>query len=252
MNKIQALFQEYAQLLNQQDFVGNELDYNIFEAQKPFLDKMVQINNTALTVFDLYQQKHIYNSYNLSELFGYDLDNIDTDYYNSRIHPDDLYLLTRTGVLALKYSYQIPIEERKNFKLQNEYRVLNAKNQYIRVVEQFQTLELDAKGNYWLALTLLDISPNQEVYNGIRSQLINLKDGSTQVIKHNFKRDTVLSNRESQVLSFIKSGLLSKEISDKLSISLHTVNTHRQNILKKLGANNSLEAIQYANKLNII
>jgi DNA-binding CsgD family transcriptional regulator len=252
MNKIQELFQEYAQLLNQQEFVGSELDYTIFEKQRPFLDKMVQINNTALTVFDLYQQKHIYNSYNLNELFGYDVEKIDTNYYNSRIHPDDLYLLTRTGVLALKYSYGLPIEERKSFKLQNEYRVLNSKDQYVRVVEQFQTLELDPKGNFWLALTLLDISPNQEAHNGIRSQLINLKDGSTQVIKHNFKKEGVLSNRESQVLSFIKSGLLSKEISDKLSISLHTVNTHRQNILKKLGANNSLEAIQYANRLNII
>lgn len=252
MNKLQVLFQEYTQLLCQQHFVGSALDYSIFEKQIPFLDKMVQINNTALTVFDLYQQKHIYNSYNLSELFGYEVDKIDNDYYNSRVHPDDLYLLTRTGVLALKYAYQLPVEDRKNFKLQNEYRVLNSKNQYVRVVEQFQALELDPKGNFWLALTLLDISPNQETYNGIRSQWIDLKDGSTKVIEHNIKNDTVLSNRESQVLSFIKSGLLSKEISDKLSISLHTVNTHRQNILKKLGANNSLEAIQYASKLNII
>lgn len=252
MNKIQQLLQEYAKLLEQQRFVGSELDYDIFEQQRPFLDRMVEINNSALTVFDLYQQKHIYNSYNLNELFGYDIENIDTNYYNSRVHPDDLYHLTQTGVLALRYCYNLPIKERKKFKLQNEYRVLNSRNQYIRVIEQFQTLELDTQGNFWLALTILDISPNQEIYNGIRSQLIDLKDGSTKVIKHNFKSEAVLSNRESQVLSFIKNGLLSKEISDKLSISLHTVNTHRQNILKKLGANNSLEAIEYANKLNII
>ncbi len=249
---MQQLLQEYAQLLHQQSFIASELDYTIFEQQKPFLDKMVQINNSALTVFDLYKQEHIYNSYNLKELFGYDVEDIDNQYYNSRVHPDDLYLLTRTGVLALKYCYQLPIEDRKKFKLQNEYRVLNSKDKYIRVIEQFQALELDAQGNFWLALTILDISPNQEEYNGIRSQWIDLKNGTTKVINHQLKSDSVLSNRESQVLSFIKNGLLSKEISDKLSISLHTVNTHRQNILKKLGANNSLEAIQYANKLNII
>lgn len=251
MTKLHQLYQKYTQLLNQQDFTASELDYTLFEQQKPFLDKMVQINNSGLTVFDLYQKKHIYNSYNLSELFGYDINHIDTAYYNSRIHPDDLYMLTRTGILALEYAYQLPIEDRKNFKLQNEYRVLNSKNKYIRIIEQFQALELDLKGNFWLALTILDISPNQEEYNGIRSQFIDVKTGETKVIQHIEKRDAILSNRESQVLSFIKNGLLSKEISDKLSISLHTVNTHRQNILKKLGANNSLEAIKYANNLNL-
>lgn len=252
MSQQQQLFKEYFHLLNQQNFTNSDLDYTIFEQQKPFLDKMVQVKNSGITIFDLYQKKHIYNSYNLKNLFGYDIDKIDTDYYNSKIHPDDLENLTKTGILALKYCYQIPIAERKNFKLQNEYRILNSENKYTRVIEQFQTLELDSKGNYWLSITILDISPNQENYNGIRSQWIDLKTGQSKVIKCDLKNSFALSNRESQVLCFIKNGLLSKEISHKLSISLHTVNTHRQNILKKLGANNSLEAIQYAEQLNLI
>jgi len=50
----------------------------------------------------------------------------------------------------------------------------------------------------------------------------------------------------------VKDGFLSKEISDKLSISTHTVNTHRQRILEKLGVNNSMEAINYAAQLGLI
>lgn len=45
--------------------------------------------------------------------------------------------------------------------------------------------------------------------------------------------NTVLSERESQVLSLISLGLTSAQIADKLFISQHTVNTHRKNILRK-------------------
>jgi len=252
MNNIK---QEYFELLNQQKFVEADLDYSIFEKQIPFLNQMAQVNNSGLTVFDLYKKEHIFNSFNLKNLFGYDLDKIDTNYYNSRIHPDDFIWLMKVGMSVIKYSYAIPLSERKkkNYKLLNEYRILNSKNKYIRIIEQFQILELDKSGNYWLALSTMDISPNQEDYDGIRSQWINLDTGETKIIAtQNQKHSVSLSKRELEIFSFVKEGLLSKEISEKLSISLHTVNTHRQNILKKLGANSSIEAVEYAKKLNII
>jgi len=45
--------------------------------------------------------------------------------------------------------------------------------------------------------------------------------------------NTVLSEREGQVLSLISMGFTSAQIADKLFISQHTVNTHRKNILRK-------------------
>lgn len=44
-----------------------------------------------------------------------------------------------------------------------------------------------------------------------------------------------LSSREVEVLSLVVRGLMSKEIADRLHISLPTVNTHRKNIYEKLG-----------------
>ena len=41
-----------------------------------------------------------------------------------------------------------------------------------------------------------------------------------------------------------KEGMFSKEISEKLNISIHTVNRHRQNILEKLQVDNMIEAIR--------
>lgn len=44
-----------------------------------------------------------------------------------------------------------------------------------------------------------------------------------------------LSDRETDVLVLVAKGMSSKEIADKLNISIHTVNSHRKNITHKTG-----------------
>ena len=52
-----------------------------------------------------------------------------------------------------------------------------------------------------------------------------------------------LTSRESEVLEYLLAGFTSMEISGKMSISKNTVDTHRRNILKRLGAKNTSELI---------
>lgn len=247
MENLSKLQEEFHQLLTNNTAPQNALDYSIFDNQVPVLKQIAELNGSGLTVFDIYQKKHILN-WNLESLFGYDLEMIekhDSDYYNSRIHPEDLVNLVKIGIYSLRKFYEVKPREKSNYKLQNEYRILNAKNNYTRIIEQFQILELDKNKNLWLTVSFLDISPNQDPYDGVRSQLVNFETGEMNVIcpeklmKEN-DGNSKLSKRESQILNFVKDGFLSKEISEKLSISVHTVNTHRQNILK-----NSMPIIQW-------
>lgn len=248
---------EYYDVLNQQKFNIADLDYAVFKKHIPFLNQMATIKNSGLSVFDMSKKEHIYNSLNFSNLFGYTIANnelISSEYYDSRIHPEDYKSLFQNGVSLLKYYLNLPVKNRKDYKSQSEYRVLNANNQYVRIIEQQQVLELDKNGNIWLVLSILDISPNQNNKNGIISQLVNVKTGDSKIIKQKQKKlqeEIKLSKREKEILSFVKKGLLSKEISDNLSISIHTVNTHRQNILKKLGVQNSIEAIECSSKFKL-
>lgn len=62
----------------------------------------------------------------------------------------------------------------------------------------------------------------------------------------------ILSRREKQVLQFIERGMTSEMIASELSISRHTVNRHRQDILSRLRVRNSTEACRLARQLNII
>ena len=55
-----------------------------------------------------------------------------------------------------------------------------------------------------------------------------------------------LSSREREVLQLITEGYNSKQIADKLFISIKTVSTHRRNIMEKLNIDNIADLIKFA------
>ncbi len=61
-----------------------------------------------------------------------------------------------------------------------------------------------------------------------------------------------LSEREIEVITLITSGYSNKEIADKLFISIHTLYTHRKNIMKKLNFKSPVELILFALDLGLI
>ena len=249
----------YFQLLNQQQFVAEELDYSNFNKHIPTLQALATIGNSGISVFDLFKKEHIFYSPNFCAMLGYNVQEIvekGNSFLDSKIHPDDFIELMKNGISLLKLFYKFSPDEKTNYKLINEYRILNAENKYIKILEQHQVLELDKSGNLWLTLSTMDISPNQDIDGKIKSQLQNFRTGKIIAFWEDTQiEETVsvlLSRRELQILQMVKDGYLSKEISDKLAISLHTVNTHRQRLLEKLGANNSMEAVVYASKLGLL
>ena len=56
----------------------------------------------------------------------------------------------------------------------------------------------------------------------------------------------LLSDREDQVMRYIASGKTAAEIAAELSLSVKTINTYRNRILKKMQIKNSAELIRYA------
>ena len=61
-----------------------------------------------------------------------------------------------------------------------------------------------------------------------------------------------LTKREQEILGLVAAGKSNKELAETLFISLKTVETHKTNILDKLGLRNSTELVKYAIKNNII
>ncbi len=62
----------------------------------------------------------------------------------------------------------------------------------------------------------------------------------------------VLSERELGIIILIAEGLTNAQIADQLFLSTHTVNTHRKNIMAKLGVKNTAGIVMYAVKTNLV
>lgn len=55
-----------------------------------------------------------------------------------------------------------------------------------------------------------------------------------------------ITPREKEILNLISIGLTTRQISQKLSISMPTVKTHRHHLLSKLKASNSAQLVKTA------
>ena len=62
----------------------------------------------------------------------------------------------------------------------------------------------------------------------------------------------VLSERENEIIKLVAEGNTNGKIAELLFLSNHTVNTHRKNIMSKLGVKNTAGIVMYAVKMNIV
>jgi len=258
MTEFERLMQYYGQLLAKLKLNEEESSIENFEKHLPFLQQLDRIESGGVLVFDTYRRDHIYISKSFEKLFGYKTDDMHkegNDFFDSRVHPDDIVMLLQAGICHLEYYFSLSECERKElkFKLINEYRIKNAEGKYVKVLEQFVILQRHNNGDVWLVLSVMDISPDQNLSKAGKSRLHNVSSGELFEFppKTDEELSVVLSKRETQILKLISKGLISKQIADQLYISVNTVNTHRQRIIEKLNVSNTFEAIQFAHSIGL-
>ncbi|WGK65305.1 response regulator transcription factor [Croceiramulus getboli] len=97
-------------------------------------------------------------------------------------------------------------------------------------------------GRRFICSYLYDFSNLKQIQN-----FLDEKGGV--LLKHD---EIAISCREQEVLQLVANGLSSKEISQALFISDHTVHSHRKNLMDKFQVHNTAQLIQKAAKQNII
>ncbi|MBI1226377.1 MAG: PAS domain-containing protein [Bacteroidetes bacterium] len=251
-NSIDEIFFKFLMSYKYDD---KDLDYALVDKHISSLQYLSNIGNSGFSVFDFCKRETIFYSSNFGQMLGYspvDYEKTGHLFFSAKIHPEDALQLSLRSVSILKIFNGFSADEKLSHKIISEYRMLNSQEKYTRLIEQYQLIELDKKGQIWLMMGVVDISPNQEEGIGSKNQLLNFRTGEFVTLDVPQKPQMELTKREMEILKLVKEGLLSKEISDKLSISFHTVNTHRQRLLEKLGANNSVEAVLFASKFGLL
>ncbi len=83
---------------------------------------------------------------------------------------------------------------------------------------------------------------SQSILDILNSDLRRIEENRTETVS--------LTRREQEILNLVAQGKKSSEIAEELSISIRTVESHRYNIMQKVGVNNVVSLMLYSANLS--
>lgn len=161
---------------------------------------------------------------------------------------DELVDILRSMIDYHQYLYDRSVHQRLAIKGSAILKVKNGKGGYFQGMLQAAPLALDSKGYVAVMFSsITDISHLNLKEDVVKADIIDESDPEEIKIINivNKKTNTILelSKAELKVLKYLRNGNSTKEISDLLSLSEHTVNTHRRNMIQKTNVKNTAELI---------
>ncbi len=245
---------ELQAVLNGQEFGCNRflsvLDYHCKQAQA------YASTSNAIAVLSDFITSHCYI---YSGLFGHilglpEFSQADSSFEDNIFDciPDEELL--KRHILELRY-YKFqkdrPVADRQNYMMLSLVHFRLHDGSMVPVLHRTYYLESDPTGNIWLGLCTYE--PFLSLASADDGHIINLRTGLVvDQTEYQSYDNKILSERQIQVLALLSQGLSSKEIADRLHISINTVSRHRQDILAQLQVPNTAKAVEIALRMHII
>ena len=243
--------ESYSQLRKNVENILNEYYPEKVICQVPEFLSSFQLNQQLLPtsimfVLNFNSQSYEFVSENISQLFSVAPEILVKGGINEGLK---LFTESSRKVFANRLLPEMFFQFRK--AVDEGYNVLNFRVHYninmesplkgaVNTMHVIKPVVLDSKGMPLLALKyIFDISDySNETEIGLTFEYI--ENNKTSVFFNNSYHSDLqdISKREAEIIQHIGLGLSSKEIADRLSISIHTVNTHRKNIMRKYNIHN--------------
>jgi hypothetical protein len=223
------------------DFIESYLPtgFRNIKASDPIVQKMeieMELNHQYISVIECGTVRFLYTSKGSLSLIGVDPVELNPTHYLEVTHPDDIHILEWARIQFFRIEQQIFKAKKGSALFSYPLRMKNLAGEYHKYLGQDYFIYGTVPGPAVYALqigTVIDWCDtktfNSHRYIGNDPSFFRFPDAEL------LKITSVFSKREFDILKLIESGISSKEIADKLFLSLHTVNTHRSNILKKSG-----------------
>lgn len=215
------------------------------------LDNFLPYSSTFFCITNTQSLEFEYISKNFKACLGLDPSLLKTNgmrYFWSRIHPEDLEKWLKALNELMEFTLgNINDEERSRANYTWNYRFKNADDVYVNVVQNTTPLAFDSEGKPIIGLAHYTVMhPKIKMTISASAKLLNDQNEYETVYFNNYGQKLLsngVSNRERDVIRLLVLDYSSKEISEKLNISSHTVDTHRRNILKKLNISSTGELV---------
>ncbi len=211
------------------------------------LHNVFHIGSFYYDVVDNINSKLYFVSPKIKNVLGYDTKEIDMNFLFSKIHPNDQANVEKSQEIMVNFFSSLSSEKINRYKVSFDYRILNSSGDYIRLLNQLIVLQCDHQKKVLCTFRVQTDITNIKTDNESRLNFIGLKGepsfNNWTAIPSLVKDNELFSKREKEVLHYLLKGKESEEISEILSISKHTVNTHRKNMLAKTKSKNTLALI---------
>lgn len=231
------------------DLSLNDYKDNLIDWKK--LDDILILKNQFFFINDFKEGFNTYVHPNVEAITGYPRESFrEFGFTFSITHPDDFEIVNEISKRGIRLSHDYKEELHNDpfcasFSL--DFRLKCLDGNYIRVNRHSCCFKTDNQGNIVYGLALFtDIShlkKNGHVFFSWYGD-INLKSSFADLMgKYN---NLNITSREKDVLGCLADGLTARTIAKRLSISVHTVISHRKNLLHKTGTKNTAELIKFA------
>jgi DNA-binding CsgD family transcriptional regulator len=217
------------------------------------LDFYYPYNTTFFCITNTVSQSFEYVSKNFKVCTGLDKEKMlsgGMKYFWSRFHPDDIELWIETLQALMDFTMnELDQEKRNKMSYTWNYRIKNAEGSYVNIVQNTTPLQFDKTNKPIIGLahyTVLDAQIKMDVC--ATAKYLNDQNEYETVFFTNLTSKNLLnavSNRERDIIRLLLLKNSSIDISEKLHISKHTVDTHRRNILKKFNLSSTGELHSY-------
>lgn len=170
------------------------------------------------------------------------------------IIPEDLVEVVIFQKKAFEFIQKVPLEHRMTIEIDYVVRTKNEISGVQRyLMNKITPLLLDEKGSFILDLEYMSYLP--DTYDEGFWSALSYKDKKGKIHRETYDEvyqsdRSQVSESERLVIELLIKGLSSQEIADKLSLSVHTINTHRKNLRAKFNCKSTTELVmKYQSKL---
>lgn len=135
----------------------------------------------------------------------------------------------------------------------NDHRLRHRDGHWVAVETRGKVTERDLTGQpRRMVGTLMDITQRKRLYDEgfdlLRQVETLIRDSAADRRSIDAASNALaqLTRRETQILGLIAKGLSSREIAERLNVSVNTIGTHRHNVMSKLGLHTTADATRFA------
>ena len=200
------------------------------------LEELTGENDQYFQVFDMGQMKFLFTSKNIFNMLGITAEDINPGHYTQLIHPDDEERLGQARSRVYKMEKEIFKAQKGSSLTSYNLRIRNEDGNYNSLFVQDYMFYSPIP---YKVVFLIQVITNIDWYNMKKDRFHHYAGNDLSLFKFPDQKlleiGPDLSYREFEIIRMIEAGHSSKDIADKLFLSIHTVNTHRSNILEKSG-----------------